>query len=124
MASISGLLLFSSSVFFSRFRRRLLASPQRNFVDFWLKKDSENEYLKEVLGDKALSWVKHENNDTLSFLGNPTESPLYGKVKNILDSKEKVICHDSFSLFSFCSIILLDPFCFEDWGLVLQFLDG
>jgi prolyl oligopeptidase len=59
-------------------------------VDYWLAKDSENDFLKEVLGDKAISWVKEQNQESIDVLGNPEGTELYTRIRNILDSKEKI----------------------------------
>lgn len=56
----------------------------------WLENDHKHEYLKEVLGDKALEWVKKRNEHTLSHCGDPIETTLYKKILSILDSNEKI----------------------------------
>jgi len=59
-------------------------------VSYWESREGEHEYLKEVLGDKALGWVKGRNTHCLESLGDPAKSPLYSKVLSILDSEEKI----------------------------------
>lgn len=59
-------------------------------VKFWEKKDGEHEYLEEVLGDKALKWVREKNSEAVQILGDPNKSELYDKVLNILDSEDKI----------------------------------
>lgn len=73
-------------------RKSLFSSshPKGKYVDYWLAKDSENDYLKEVFGDKAIDWVKEQNAESLEVLGNPENTELYNKIKSILDSKEKI----------------------------------
>ena len=46
--------------------------------------------MKEVLGDKALDWVKGRNEHSITSLGDPSKSPLYDKVLSILDSSDKI----------------------------------
>lgn len=55
-----------------------------------MDKQGEHAWLEEVLGDRALGWVKSENNKTVSALGNPEGSPLYNRVLGILTSKDKI----------------------------------
>lgn len=57
---------------------------------YWESRQEEHSYLEEVLGDKAITWVKERNNHSINKLGNPERSPLYNKVLNILDSKDKI----------------------------------
>lgn len=56
----------------------------------WLERDGEHDYLKDVLGEKSLDWVKGRNVHSVAALGEPTESPLYNKVLSILDSSDKI----------------------------------
>eukprot|EP01036_Dinobryon_divergens_P031474 gene31474-40875_t len=60
--------------------------------EYWQsdEKESEHEYLKDVLGDKALEWVKSVNDHCLQLSGNPKDSLLYNKILSILDSKDKI----------------------------------
>jgi len=46
--------------------------------------------LEEVEGEKALEWVKQENDIALAALGDPKSTELYTRVLSILDSKEKI----------------------------------
>lgn len=59
-------------------------------VNYWMEKQTEHEYLKEVDGDKAISWVKESNQKSVKAIGEPTENPLYEKVLSIMDSKDKI----------------------------------
>lgn len=59
-------------------------------MQYWLDKDEPNYFLQDVLGEKALQWVKSQNNHALSTLGDPTGTPLYQDILKILDSKEKI----------------------------------
>ena len=56
----------------------------------WIAKDGEHNFLKDVLGDEALGWVKQRNEHSIAQLGDPSESPLYDKVLSILDSSDKI----------------------------------
>jgi len=56
----------------------------------WLARDGEHDYLKDVLGEKSLEWVKGRNVHSVNALGDPKESPLYDKVLSILDSSDKI----------------------------------
>jgi len=58
--------------------------------DSWKRRDGEHAYLEEVLGDRALTWVRAQNDVTLRELGNPESNPAYNQVLSILDSKEKI----------------------------------
>lgn len=58
--------------------------------DYWMQKQGEHAWLEEVLGEKALGWVKDENAKTVAALGNPAASPLYSRILGILTSKEKI----------------------------------
>lgn len=57
---------------------------------YWGSRQGEHSYLEEVEGAQALSWVKERNSHCLDFAGNPRENPLYGKILNILESKDKI----------------------------------
>ena len=50
----------------------------------------EHDWLEEVASESNLDWVRAQNADTLGRLGNPEETPLYGRVLAILDSKDKI----------------------------------
>lgn len=56
----------------------------------WIARDGEHDFLKEVLGEKALDWVKVQNTHSTQALGDPSASPLYQKVLSILDSSDKI----------------------------------
>jgi len=59
-------------------------------VDYWLGKQSEHAFLEEVHGESAIEWVKKRNESCIGAIGEPSESPMYGKVLSILDSKDKI----------------------------------
>ena len=50
----------------------------------------EHDWLEDVTSERNLNWVRSQNADVLERLGDPTESPLYGRLLGILDSKEKI----------------------------------
>jgi prolyl oligopeptidase len=58
--------------------------------NYWLSRDRENDFLESVLGEDALDWVKEKNKKCLEILGNPEKSPMYSRILNILDSKDKI----------------------------------
>lgn len=47
-------------------------------------------WLEDVTSDRSLSWVKMQNNRTLSSVGSPAQSPLMTQMLNILESKDKI----------------------------------
>ena len=47
-------------------------------------------WLEDIDSDKALDWVRMQNNNTFKTLGNPAGSPLYPKLKAIYESKDKI----------------------------------
>jgi prolyl oligopeptidase len=59
-------------------------------IAYWEKRQGEHSWLEEVLGEKALEWVKTQNAKTVAFLGDPTGTPLYDRVLGILTSKDKI----------------------------------
>ncbi|KAJ1631613.1 hypothetical protein T492DRAFT_51196 [Pavlovales sp. CCMP2436] len=59
-------------------------------IAFWERRQGEHSWLEEVLGEKALEWVKTQNAKTVAFLGDPTGTPLYERVLTILTSKDKI----------------------------------
>lgn len=59
-------------------------------VQYWLPRDEENDFLQDVLGDRALSWVKQQNAETMQRLGDPTESPLYRAALGVLNARDKI----------------------------------
>ena len=52
--------------------------------------DDPRTWLEDVDGEKQLEWAKACNAETAAQLGDPSQSPLYAKLANILDSKEKI----------------------------------
>ena len=48
------------------------------------------EWLEDVEGDEALEWVRERNAHALNAIGEPATKPLYGRIRNILDSNEKI----------------------------------
>lgn len=97
---MSGTLFFLSSTTFpwicghlrkSLLQTRAIASyPKDELVEYWLPKDEENAYLKDVLGKESMKWVHKQNEECLTILGNPENTSLYNTVRGILDSKEKI----------------------------------
>ena len=59
-------------------------------VQYWLNRDNENKFLIDVLGEKALDWVRKQNTECLSKLNNPENSLMYPRVLSILESKDKI----------------------------------
>ena len=57
--------------------------------DYWMQKQGEHAWLEEVLGEKALGWVKDENAKTVAALGNPAASPLSSRILGILTSRKR-----------------------------------
>lgn len=90
-----GAALFASSALlpaaFARLRRwKLSQLSDEDLVNYWLSREHEDSFLKEVLGDSSLAWVREENKKALQRLGDPTLSPMHSDFLNILDSKEKI----------------------------------
>lgn len=52
--------------------------------------DDPRTWLEDVDGEKQLEWAKACNAETAAQLGDPSQSPLFAKLANILDSKEKI----------------------------------
>lgn len=52
--------------------------------------DDPRKWLEEVDGEKQLDWAKACNAETTGELGDPAQTPLFGKLAKILDSKEKI----------------------------------
>ena len=48
------------------------------------------EWLEDVEGDVALDWVKSGNARTLGAIGEPTDKPVYNRLLDIMESKEKI----------------------------------
>ena len=61
-----------------------------DLVNHWVEKQKEHEYLQEVEGEQAISWVKESNKKSVNAIGEPSENPLYNKVLSIMDSKDKI----------------------------------
>lgn len=59
-------------------------------VQYWLPRDAENDFLEDVLGDRALAWVQAQNAETKQRLGDPTESPLYRAALDVLNARDKI----------------------------------
>ena len=71
--------------------RAALDSSKPAIVAHWESKQGEHEWLEDVLGERALSWVRDCNAKALETLGgDPTGSPLYQRLFSILTSKEKI----------------------------------
>jgi len=47
-------------------------------------------WLEEVEGEKPLEWVKDRNAHAVSSIGEPSSSPVYKRILEALDSKEKI----------------------------------
>lgn len=72
-------------------RRDFYTSDEQNAIrSHWLERDHEHAYLKEVLGEDALTFVREQNRLCLSQFGDPSSTPLYAKILSILDSQEKI----------------------------------
>lgn len=52
--------------------------------------DDDNLWLEDVTGEAALRYVREQNEATVAALGAPEQQVLYGRIKAILDSKEKI----------------------------------
>lgn len=93
---MSGLALFLSISSLSQLcarvlsQRRLSALSGPELVEYWLKREHEDDFLKEVSGEQAMTWVKQQNKMCLEKLGDPSGSKLFQDVLGILDSKEKI----------------------------------
>lgn len=59
-------------------------------VAYWEKLQGEHAWLEDVLGEKALAWVRAHNAKTTEALGDPTGTPMYDQVLDILTSKDKI----------------------------------
>jgi len=66
----------------------VLAKPP--LVEHWEAKQGEHAFLEDVLGERALDWVRGSNAQALERLGDPTGSPLFERIFAILTSKEKI----------------------------------
>jgi prolyl oligopeptidase PreP (S9A serine peptidase family) len=65
-------------------------SSPADLVSFWEAKQAEHAWLEDVLGERALAWVRAHNQKTIEALGDPTGTPMYERVLNILTSKDKI----------------------------------
>eukprot|EP01038_Epipyxis_sp_PR26KG_P009903 gene9903-13323_t len=65
-------------------------TPTSIIQDFWEGKDHNNEFLKDILGERSMEWTKTMNKHCVESLGNPVGSTLYNKILSILDSKDKI----------------------------------
>ena len=74
----------------SSYTRRPALIGDQSLRDYWASLDGEHKHHEEVFGDNALKWVKERNDDAVDKLGDPTNSPLYHKVLEILDSTDKI----------------------------------
>lgn len=52
--------------------------------------DDPHLWLEEVLGPKPLQWVEQCNTACLTAIGDPTQTNSYERIKQILDSKDKI----------------------------------
>ncbi len=62
----------------------------------WAAKDGEHAWLEDVEGERALAWVKEQNEAAVEALGDPKGGILYDRILAIMDSKDKiphVRCH-------------------------------
>lgn len=59
-------------------------------VEGWEARQGEHAWLEDVLGERALDWVRKHNAETLERLGDPTGTPLFERVHAILTSKDKI----------------------------------
>jgi len=81
-------ILFCSSICTMALLRSF--STKQSHVEYWLKQDGRHQYLEEVNGSHAMEWVKQRNTHALNALGDPTNTLLYNKILEILDSKDKI----------------------------------
>ncbi|KAG8470943.1 hypothetical protein KFE25_009364 [Diacronema lutheri] len=59
-------------------------------VAYWQGRQGEHAWLEDVLGERALAWVRAHNERTLRALGDPTGTPTYERILEILTSKDKI----------------------------------
>ena len=101
MSAYLSLSLFAASslpLLFIASKRRLttfkkastLSNQSFDIVQYWLNRDNENKFLIDVLGDKALDWVRKQSTECLTQLNNPENSLMYPRVLSILESKDKI----------------------------------
>ena len=48
------------------------------------------EWLEDVEGDTQLDWVKERNTEAVGRIGEPSDSPLYARLLDIMESNEKI----------------------------------
>jgi len=48
------------------------------------------EWLEDVEGDKQISWVKERNSEAVDRIGEPSDTALYGRLLEIMESNEKI----------------------------------
>lgn len=65
-------------------------TTNNNKVSYWVSKDADSYFLREVLGEKALDWVKGQNDLCVDTLGDLKDTQLFKKILDILDSKERI----------------------------------
>ena len=65
-----------------------LAKPAH--VRAWIEKQGEHAWLEDVLGSRALEWVRARNDEVVERHGDLTASPLWERMYAILTSKEKI----------------------------------
>lgn len=52
--------------------------------------EDKHQWLEEVQGDKALAWVRSQNQRTVQAFGDPEKAAAYKRILDALDSKEKI----------------------------------
>ena len=68
-----------------------MSQSKTPLVQHWEEKQGEHAWLEEVLGEKALAWVRGGNDAALETVGgDPTGSALYNRLFGILTNKEKI----------------------------------
>jgi prolyl oligopeptidase len=86
-----GLGLFVASAVLAVGTRKFTTQSKGSAIrKHWSWLEGEHNFLKDVLGEEALSFVKDRNQHSIKALGDPTASPLYDKVLSILDSSDKI----------------------------------
>ena len=66
------------------------ADDREALIAGWEAKQGEHAWLEEVSGDAALGWAKAQNEATFAALGDPAASPTYGRILEVLESREKI----------------------------------
>ena len=67
-----------------------LAAAIPELPALWAQKDGEHAWPEEVDGDRALEWVRAQNERAVERLGEPSKTALYERVYGILTSKDKI----------------------------------